>query len=85
VFGPEPEPPDPEEERQGRRIFLFWALVWVAVVLTIALVRGLSANNDPSTPTQNGPTALCVDGTVSYSAHHQGTCSHHGGVAQWYR
>lgn len=32
-----------------------------------------------------GPTALCNDGTYSYSAHHRGTCSHHGGVAVWYR
>ncbi|HEV2283794.1 MAG TPA: DUF3761 domain-containing protein [bacterium] len=32
-----------------------------------------------------GPTALCNDGTYSYAAHHQGACSHHGGVAVWYR
>jgi hypothetical protein len=31
----------------------------------------------------SGPTAICNDGTTSYSAHRQGTCSHHGGVAQW--
>lgn len=30
-----------------------------------------------------GATALCRDGTYSYSQHHRGTCSHHGGVAQW--
>ena len=30
-----------------------------------------------------GATAKCVDGTYSYSLHHSGTCSHHGGVAQW--
>jgi hypothetical protein len=24
-----------------------------------------------------------VDGTYSHSQNHQGTCSHHGGVAQW--
>ena len=30
-------------------------------------------------------TALCNDGELSYSTHHQGTCSHHGGVAEWYR
>lgn len=30
-----------------------------------------------------GATARCVDGTYSYSQHRQGTCSHHGGVAQW--
>jgi hypothetical protein len=30
-----------------------------------------------------GATARCVDGTYSFSQHRQGTCSHHGGVAQW--
>lgn len=29
------------------------------------------------------PTARCADGTLSYSRHAQGTCSWHGGVAQW--
>ncbi|HVU50841.1 MAG TPA: DUF3761 domain-containing protein [Polyangia bacterium] len=29
------------------------------------------------------PTAKCRDGSLSYSAHHGGACSHHGGVAQW--
>ncbi|MFE1884169.1 DUF3761 domain-containing protein [Streptomyces diastatochromogenes] len=33
----------------------------------------------------NGATALCNDGTYSYAAHHQGACSHHGGVAIFYR
>ncbi|WP_431221094.1 DUF3761 domain-containing protein [Leifsonia xyli] len=36
-------------------------------------------------PGAGGATALCNDGTLSFSAHHQGTCSHHGGVAVWYR
>lgn len=31
-----------------------------------------------------GATARCNDGTYSYSQHRQGTCSHHGGVAEWY-
>lgn len=31
------------------------------------------------------PHARCVDGTVSYSVSRSGTCSHHGGVAQWLR
>lgn len=35
--------------------------------------------------TVDSPTALCRDGTYSYSAHHRGTCSWHGGVAVWYR
>lgn len=30
-----------------------------------------------------GATAQCIDGTYSFSQHRQGTCSHHGGVAQW--
>jgi hypothetical protein len=31
----------------------------------------------------SGASAICRDGTYSYSAHRRGTCSHHGGVAQW--
>lgn len=30
-----------------------------------------------------GATAQCRDGTYSYSQHHSGTCSYHGGVAKW--
>lgn len=30
-----------------------------------------------------GATAICGDGTYSFSQHRSGTCSHHGGVAQW--
>ncbi len=29
------------------------------------------------------PTAGCRDGSISYSEHHRGTCSHHGGVSHW--
>lgn len=32
----------------------------------------------------SGATAQCSDGTYSYSLNRRGTCSHHGGVAQWY-
>jgi hypothetical protein len=28
-------------------------------------------------------TADCRDGSVSFSKHHSGTCSGHGGVAHW--
>lgn len=34
-----------------------------------------------STPA--GATALCRDGTYSFSRSRRGTCSHHGGVARW--
>ena len=35
-------------------------------------------NADPT-----GATARCNDGAYSHSARHSGSCSHHGGVAQW--
>ena len=31
----------------------------------------------------DGASAQCRDGTYSFSQHRRGTCSHHGGVAQW--
>jgi uncharacterized protein DUF3761 len=31
-----------------------------------------------------GATARCRDGSYSFSQHRRGTCSHHGGVAEWY-
>lgn len=36
-------------------------------------------------PQSSGETATCNDGTVSYSAHFSGTCSHHHGVEYWYK
>lgn len=30
-----------------------------------------------------GATAKCRDGSFSFSTHHSGTCSHHGGVENW--
>ena len=30
-----------------------------------------------------GASAKCRDGSYSFSKHHSGTCSHHGGVATW--
>jgi uncharacterized protein YgiM (DUF1202 family) len=31
----------------------------------------------------SGASARCSDGTYSFSQNRRGTCSHHGGVAQW--
>ncbi|HET9712588.1 MAG TPA: DUF3761 domain-containing protein, partial [Pyrinomonadaceae bacterium] len=31
-----------------------------------------------------GTTARCRDGSYSFSQHRRGTCSSHGGVAEWY-
>ncbi|WP_343214944.1 DUF3761 domain-containing protein [Dyella silvatica] len=30
-----------------------------------------------------GASAQCADGSFSFSTHHSGTCSHHGGVTRW--
>src|SRR5579871_5322683 len=51
----------------------------VATVIAVSLAgsSALAASPPP------GATALCRDGTYSYSKHHSGTCSHHGGVAKW--
>lgn len=45
-----------------------------------------SQGNCVKSPSSNpeGASAKCRDGTYSYSQSRQGTCSHHGGVAEWY-
>jgi len=64
---------------------------WYTAYLTYI---GTPATSTPTThpaasPTPvapgNGATALCNDGTYSYAAHHQGACSHHGGVKVFYK
>ena len=49
--------------------------------------QGRSSTTTPRSSTRDAksgnPTARCKDGTMSYSAHHSGTCSGHGGVAEW--
>ncbi len=47
-----------------------------------------SAGNSVQSPTYYnaapaGASALCGDGTYSFSQSSRGTCSHHGGVAEW--
>ncbi|MCL5958996.1 MAG: DUF3761 domain-containing protein [Chloroflexi bacterium] len=41
------------------------------------------AATQPNTTAPSGATAICKDGTYSFSQNRRGTCSHHGGVAQW--
>ena len=46
--------------------------------------RGSTATPRSSTREKSDkPTARCKDGTMSSSAHRSGTCSGHGGVADW--
>ena len=51
--------------------------VWIAVGAGgYGLYRWYESSKPP-------PTAICRDGTTSYSQHHSGTCSWHGGVRRW--
>jgi hypothetical protein len=52
------------------------------LVRSQAVVSTTSTTQAPAHPA--GATAKCNDGTFSESAHHSGTCSHHGGVAIFY-
>ena len=58
-----------------------------AVTCGIDQYRNVSGNcvHRPmrSNTVPQGATAQCRDGTYSFSQHHRGTCSYHGGVAQW--
>jgi Protein of unknown function (DUF3761) len=49
-------------------------------------LKGESKQQESRSKSNAGPTgatAQCRDGSYSYSQHHRGTCSHHGGVARW--
>ena len=47
-------------------------------------VDGVCVNRPVAAPgPPAGATAKCKDGTYSFSQHRQGTCSGHGGVAEW--
>jgi hypothetical protein len=57
---------------------------------TISPVRGSQVQPAPRSTKSTAPksgygnaSAVCNDGTLSYSQHRSGTCSHHGGVRQW--
>ena len=49
-----------------------------AATATKSAPTATASNTDPT-----GATAKCKDGTYSKSQHHSGTCSSHGGVAEW--
>jgi hypothetical protein len=53
----------------------------LATLLGVFCVATAAAAATASQPP--GATARCRDGTYSFSQHHSGACSHHGGVAVW--
>jgi hypothetical protein len=66
---------------------------WTAYVTYVGAAPTVPSPPSPAASTQvstgsgsppTGATALCNDGSYSYAAHHQGACSHHGGVAIFY-
>ncbi len=65
----------PREQRlNSPRASVFRFLLFASVALPASLL---------SQAPPDGATARCRDGSYSLSAHRRGTCSHHGGVAQW--
>jgi hypothetical protein len=55
-----------------------------AAVASVAPAVNPPAAQDPyPAATAAGATAVCADGTWSFSQNRSGTCSHHGGVHWW--
>jgi hypothetical protein len=52
-----------------------WVLTLAFVFVAVGAVHDLTIESHAS--------ALCADGTYSYSANRRGTCSWHGGVVEW--
>jgi hypothetical protein len=52
---------------------------WVIAAIASLVFLFFSFLGDIAMP----PTAMCADGSYSYSSHHQGSCSWHGGVSEW--
>jgi len=57
--------------------------ITVASAVTAMTILTLVAGSASASTPPPGATARCRDGTYSFSKHRSGTCSHHGGVAQW--
>ena len=75
---------------------LLIALTGAAYAVTVTASNGVACNSDyytnASGETVHSPscgretekkTAICSDQSVSFSHSRRGTCSRHGGVAQW--
>ena len=76
--------------RNGRPVGFVLMAMFVATTLFLQIEYH---KNNPITTNAVGPnrstvyeraSAVCRDGTLSYSQNCSGTCSRHGGVAHWY-
>ena len=63
-----------------RRVVFACVLAAVATTAGVVTLRGNAAKDAAAPP---GATARCRDGAYSFSLRHSGSCSHHGGVAQF--
>jgi hypothetical protein len=53
------------------------------LIVSAAILLVPSSVAFAQSPSAQSPTAKCRDGSFSYSATRSGTCSGHGGVAEW--
>lgn len=58
-----------------KRVTIYGAVLLVMAMLVYLCGCGAFGDN---------PSARCVDGTMSHSQNCSGTCSGHGGVAEWF-
>lgn len=54
-------------------------------IFAVLLIPSFAQLEAKTTKSPYGPSALCKDGTYSYSLTRRGTCSYHKGVRTWYR
>jgi hypothetical protein len=68
------------------RAQLIIALDWVSFYNQIKPKpsKGTTTTTQPTETHPSGATGQCADGTYTYATHHQGACSHHGGVVEWF-
>jgi Protein of unknown function (DUF3761) len=79
-----PGRPNPHAARSLMIRTIFAATAIAAITLGAASPAAAQPTTPtPTPPSPSGPTAICNDHTVSFSLHRSGTCSHHGGVAEW--
>jgi len=70
-----------EKRRNRRRIRITAAVIVVGVLGGV--VEVVSRHERQAIEPDPAATAVCRDGSYSFSSHRQGTCAQHGGVRTW--